>query len=347
MKLKKICICLLKVLLIIFLVLSFNLIMMPKYINENQDGRIIAEMYREKISPDVVFIGSSTVYSGISPVALYEGFGLTSYILASSSQTSWDSYYVLEESLKHFAPKLVVFDIGFLTTEEDYVEEVSNRKLFDYMRPSLNKYRAVNAAMSEEIESISSYAFPVLRYHTRYNDLSFDDFKYAFYKPNVTYNGYIMSLLMSAELPEERSMAEAADFVLNNKNRDYLMRIITLCKDKDIDLLLIKTPSYQAKWGYNFETEINNVAIANNLTYIDFDLYSNDMDINYYTDSPDNGGHLNLLGAEKFSYYLGNILMSSFDIPDRRVDEKYKSIWEEKVTRYEDDKAKKIEELFQ
>ena len=98
---KKICVILMKTALITVLVIVFNLLMMPKYIEENKDGRIIPEFYREKTDPDLIFIGSSTVYSGVSPVRIYENYGITSYVLASSSQTSWNSYYVLKEALKY------------------------------------------------------------------------------------------------------------------------------------------------------------------------------------------------------------------------------------------------------
>jgi len=346
MNVKKICIILLKVMLIIFLVVSFNLIMMPKYINENQDGRIIAEMYREDISPDVIFLGSSTVYSGISPVKMYEEYGITSYVLASSSQTGWDSLCVLKEALKEFSPQMVVLDIGFLTTEEDYAEEVSNRKLFDYMRNDLVKYNGVKEAMATDIESGWSYLFPVLRYHTRYEDLSIDDFKYAYYKPDVTYNGYIMSVLQSQSLPEARSLYETEDRVLNDRNRKCLYEIINICKENGIGLFLIKTPSYQAKWGTGYETDISQVALQNGLFYVNFDNMISDYGINFLTDSPDEGGHLNLFGAEKFSYYLGKVIVDTYQMPDRRQDEKYNKIWTKKTNRYEADKARKIQNMY-
>ena len=347
MKVKKIGMVLLKVLIILFLVVSFNLLMMPKYITENQDGRIVAEMYREELSPDVLFLGSSTVYSGVSPVFLYENYGITSYVAASSSQTAWDSECLLKEAIKRFDLKLLVLDIGFFTTEDDYAEEVSNRKLFDYMRPSLNKYEGVKSAMAEGTESGWSYVFPVLRYHTRYNDLSLDDLKYMYYKPDVTYNGYIMSTLMSSELPEERSLDEATDVIMSGKNLSCLSHIIDICRENNISLMFMKTPSYQAKWGNGYEAQINEIALANGLAYVNFDNFSSDMGINYYTDSPDSGGHLNLFGAEKFSAYLGGVLKTSFDLPDRREDNDFAGVWDEKINRYESDKAAKVQEMYQ
>jgi len=340
-RVKKVSIVILKIVLIVFLVVSFNLIMMPKYIDENQDGRVVAEMYREKLSPDIVFVGSSTVYSGIIPAKLYEFHGQTSYVCSTSSQTSWDSYYLLKEAVSELNPKMVVFDIGFLTTKEDYAEEVSNRKAFDYMKYTRNRFEAIDRAMAEG-ESKWSYVLPVLRYHERYMDLSLDDFKYAYYKPDVTYNGYVMNVLGSSELPEKLSMEEAENISLNACNAEYLQKIISFCKEKDIKLMLIKTPSYQAKWGTDYETAIVNIANANGIDYVNFDIYSDMMGIDWYNDSPDSGRHLNLFGAEKFSYYLGFIISGYYDVPDRRIDDKYNTVWEAKLNRYEADKESRI-----
>lgn len=341
-KSKKIIINLIKVLLIVFLVFTFNLVMMPKYITENYDGRIVPEFYREKSCPDVIFLGSSTVYSATSPCVIYENYGITSYVLASSSQTGWDSYYMLKESLKKGTPKMVVMDIGFLNQIEEYAEEVSNRKLFDYMRPGLNKFEAIDVAKAAE-ESKWDYVFPVLRYHERYKDLTIDDFKYAFYKPRVTSNGYIINLNVSNNLDEiPLTLDTAEDYRLNAKNAEYLQKIISLCKDNGIMIMLVKTPSYNAKWGQMFEADITAMAAMNQINYIDFDLYTDKMGINYMTDSPDDGRHLNLSGAEKYSFFLGSVIKENYDIPDRREDPEVSAVWNEKVKQYNDDKLEKL-----
>lgn len=336
-KFKTIGIVLIKIAIIVFLVVSLNLLMMPKNINENQDGRIIAEMYREKISPDVVFIGSSTVYSGVSPVWLYENYGITSYVCSTSSQVSWNSYHILKEALRVFKPKMVVFDIGFLTESEEYVEEVSNRKAYDYMKNTINKYQGIDRAMDES-ESKWSYLLPVLRYHARYKDLTFDDVKYMYYKPDVTYNGFIMNKNTSPDIYNEENEWSGEDTNLNDCNRKYLEDIISLCKDKNIDIVLIKTPSYKAKWGANFENDIVSCAAASDVMYINYDIYSDAMGIDWMMDSPDNGRHLNLYGAEKYTYYLGALLCDHYDIPNRSQDLQYANIWNSKVMRYEEDK---------
>ena len=40
-----------------------------------------------------------------------EKYGITSYIRGSAQQLVWQSYYLLEETLKYEKPKVVVFNV--------------------------------------------------------------------------------------------------------------------------------------------------------------------------------------------------------------------------------------------
>lgn len=45
--------------------------------------------------------------------------------------------------------------------------------------------------MTEE-ENLLDYLFPILRYHSRWSDLSWEDVKYMFHKDKISHNGYYM-----------------------------------------------------------------------------------------------------------------------------------------------------------
>lgn len=325
-----------KIIIIIFMVVLLNLILMPKYINENPDGRIIAEYYDEDSPIDVLFLGSSTVYSGVSPCDLYDKYGFTSFVRASSSQTSWISYYVLKESLKTNIPKVVALDIGFLRENDDYAEEVSNRKVFDYMRNSSIKCEALSESMAD-IESKTDYFVPAFRYHSRWKDLSVDDFKYALYKPQVTHNGQIVSFITSEELPPRKSMEEIEDHPLTQRNRDYLNKILNLCREYNIELMLIKVPSYDDKWGPILEKDFEDFAVSNNITYINYNSLYEEFD--WINESPDTGSHLNTKGAERFSDYLGKDIVDKYNLQSVKNDTVLNKIWEDKLSAYEKAKA--------
>ena len=79
--------------------------------SEIPEGNLIEEYYKEEKKHDVIFIGDCEVFSNISPITLWEKFGITSYIRGSAQQLIWQSYYLLEETLEYEKPKAVVFNV--------------------------------------------------------------------------------------------------------------------------------------------------------------------------------------------------------------------------------------------
>ena len=320
------------ILLTLFLFLCVNLLFMPKFFTHDQDGRITAEFYREKVNTDVLFVGSSTVHSGINPVVLWEDYGMTSFDRSNASQTSWISYYMIKDALEVCDPKLVVLDLGFFRHEDDYVEEASNHKAFDDMRISKTKFKAIEAAKSPD-ETYQDYIFPILRFHTRWKYLEAEDWKYMFYKPTVTYNGYLCDTEVK---PVEREREEADDAArMSARNALFLDNIIALCKEHNVPLLLIKVPTYDPKWGTAFEEDI--LTHAGDVPYVDFNAHEEAIGLDFTVDTPDGGGHLNVTGAEKFTKYLGEYIAKNYEIPDHREDPEYVSAWQEKCERFHDE----------
>ena len=103
----------------------------------------VEEYYREEKKHDVIFIGDCEVFSNISPVTLWEKYGITSYIRGSAQQLVWQSYYLLEETLKYEKPKVVVFNVLAMKYNEPQ-KEAYNRLTLDGMKLSKHKIGALS-----------------------------------------------------------------------------------------------------------------------------------------------------------------------------------------------------------
>ena len=87
--------------LVIFISLYFlQKLLIPKYATEIVEGAMIAEYYQEEKDHDVIFIGDCEVYENFSPQVLWDDFGINSYIRGSAQQLIWQSYYILEDTLR-------------------------------------------------------------------------------------------------------------------------------------------------------------------------------------------------------------------------------------------------------
>ena len=134
------------------------------------------------------------MYANFSPLVMYGQDGIKAYVRGSSQQMIWQSYYILKETLKYETPKVVVLNVNSMRygKNSDKVSEAYNRLTIDNMKWSKEKIDIINESMTED-ENFISYIFPILRYHSRYDKLTKEDFKYIFRKKNNTYNGFLVN----------------------------------------------------------------------------------------------------------------------------------------------------------
>lgn len=318
-------------------------ILMPKYTGIRKEGALISEYYDEVKNHDVIIIGDCEVYENISPITLWEEYGITSYIRGSSKMLVWQSYYILEETLKYEKPDVVIFNVLAMKYNEPQ-DEAYNRMCLDGMKLSSSKIKAIKASMTED-ETMISYLAPLFRFHSRWNDLSQEDFKYMFGVPKVSHNGYLMRCdvkPLEKNLPTNR-VPENDDFGANAYK--YLDKITALCKENNIELLLIKSPSVFPQWYDEWDQQMIDYARENGVQYVNTLKLQETIGIDMKTDTYDAGQHLNLYGAEKFSRWLGQYLRDNYNIADHSEDVEISNIYSEKVKAYYAEKAQQEAEI--
>ena len=325
------CICLV---LVTAVVLGFaQALVMPKYMSNAKEGALIAEYYNETSDHDVLFIGDCEVYESITPPTLWEEYGITSYIRGSAQQLAWQSYYLLEETLKYETPKVVVFNVLALKYGEPQ-DEAYNRMTLDGMKLSATKLRAIRASMTEE-ESFFSYLFPLLRFHSRWKELSGEDVTYLFQRDTVSHNGYLMQTEIRGG-KSEIIPSPLADYTLPATSMEYLDRMRALCEEKGIRLVLMKAPTNDWKyhWYDEWDAQIVSYAEAHGLHYYNFIRTAEEIGIDWSTDTYDMGIHLNVFGAEKLTHCLGAILREQHGLESRKADPAVSEIWQKKTDAY-------------
>lgn len=310
-------------------------LLVPKYVDGVVEGAFVAEYYQEEKDHDVIFVGDCEVYENFSPAVLWEEFGINSYIRGSAEQYIWQSYYLLEDTLRYETPKAVVFNIQSLQFSEGQ-REAYNRMSLEGMAWSPVKVKAILASMGEE-EHFLDYVFPILRYHSRWSELSGSDVTYMFQKKQVSFNGYYMRVdVRPAEnVPVGKPLA---DYSFGENAWKYLDMMDALCREKGIQLILIKAPSLYPYWYPQWEEQVEEYAAEKGLPYINFLELQEETGIDYTKDTYDGGLHMNLSGAEKLSRYIGRYLTEEAGIADRRGEEHMAVVWTEKLAAYEAEK---------
>lgn len=288
-------------------------------------------------SLDVVFLGSSHVYSGISPMEMWNLHGISGYDCTSSSQDAIKSYYFLEEIFKYQSPKVVVFDLMSLFIGKTN-DEISNRSAFNCLRFSPVFVKMAWESMNKDNnESLLFLTFPVFRYHSRWEELKKIDFESRATRDLA--KGYDMSYgtVQAVKLTQENFPLLTGDKQtsevqpIEEESATYIRKMVNLCSKEGVKMLFIKTPvtGYTHKMG----NAMQNFADECDVPLIDYNLKWQELGIDYTTDFLDTV-HLNLNGAQKLSVALGQTLKNTYNIGGHKEDPMYAD-WNSDYLKYE------------
>lgn len=294
-------------------------------LNRSDEGCVqLSDFYKlDDHTVDVLFVGSSHVYYSVNTCMLYDDHGIASYLLASPGQPVWISYYFLEEALKTQSPRLVVFDVCTLYKKENDIGAASWPSLIS-MKPSITKWKAICAVNQKErqLDSVGAFfSFPY--YHTRYVQPVEPEQRYNGYKPDF-------SVISKSELAEwenpDRTNFNKIEPV-SAQTEHYLRKLIALCRDKEIHLLLVNSPylnqTEEKQTAYNYVFQI---AQEYGVPFIDSNFVE-ELQIDFAQDLLE-PSHLNYYGSVKYTDYLAGWLEEHYELPDRRADIRYGD-WQE------------------
>jgi len=303
--------------------------------------RQVAAFYKEpKNTVDVLFLGASSFYRGVSPLNMWDEYGFTSFVRGVPTQPAIMTYYYFLESLNYQQPKVVVLDayriLHHLTLSE---REDIYRRSIEPMKLSVIKIKMLHGLLPQsDINTIFSLLFPFFRYHTRWSELDQKDIRFfdnkaydPFKGQGVNFNTFPNEIPLDFMDPEE-NISE-----LSTISEYFFGEVIRKSKEQGIDVVLLAFPRPQ-KTTYSQHLAIEKFANEHDLIFIDYSLpelmkatnfdAENDMLDKY---------HLNAFGAKKISNHFGAILVEKFNLEDKRQNPGYEQ-WHKN--------SEKLKELF-
>lgn len=307
---------------------------------ESKDSRLkFAGFYDSEADFDVLFSGSSHVWNGISPMDMWEQNGIVAYNLATSGSRIPTAYWVLRNALEYTDPKLVVIDGCYLLDEKTNSNVYYNHRAFDAMPFGRLKIQAITD-LYENKEDIQRYLFPFMLYHSRWEEFTLSEVINV--KPMTTMG--FAALMDVTDIERQRLISDTATDI-DNVSVEYLKKMIELCQSREIDVLIIYVPFSADETSQNEAVFLRGIAEEYGVTYLDPELLSEQ--VNYETDFHNdmtNNSHLNISGAHKLSYYLGDYIAEHYDVEDRRDDPAYAQ-WDAYEQKYRDYKLANIQKL--
>lgn len=244
-------------------------------------------------SIDVLIIGDSETFSAFVPLQMWKEQGISNYVFGTFTQLICETDFYLQRILEHQSPKVIVLETNALYTDSGY-----------------------GRVVSAKVASL----FPVMRYHDRWKHMLLEDFTarphYSYLEPN---KGYMIRTAVEPASTEGYMEPTDAVAPVPTKNRILLRGIRDLCRRNGAELILVSSPS-TANWSYLRHNGVAAAAEALGLSYLDMNLYSSDMALDWNVDTLDGGDHLNYDGAVKATAFLGSFLHDNYPLPDHRED---------------------------
>ena len=105
-----------------------------------------------------------------------------------------------------------------------------------------------------------------------------------------------------------------------------------ISRDNGISLVLMSTPS-TVNWNTARHNRTQLLAGELGIDYIDLNMGSQRVEIDWATDTCDKGDHLNIYGAQKVTSKLGEILSATYQVPSHANEKAYAS-WHDAYARY-------------
>ncbi len=281
-------------LIFVLLFLGISPVFVPKGngpdsgIHEHEAKGFLAE---PKNSLDVLFLGDSETFSAFIPLRIWENYGITSYLCSTPDQVMYQSRSYLERFFREQSPRVVILETNALYRE----------------------YTLADVASHEAEEKL-----PFLRYHDRWKTLTGADFTEPVEHGHLMRDkGYTFrTRAKKANLDGYMAPSEELQPV-PLLNQGYARQIRDFCRERDVMLVFISTPS-PVNWSTYYHNGTAQLAQELEIPYIDMNLMPQEIPIDWETDSYDGGDHLNYFGACKTTDYIGSYLWETGLFADKR-----------------------------
>ena len=277
--------------------------------NRLEDGIQEPELYgflgEPENSLDVVVLGDSIPLCSMIPPRLWRDFGYTSYVCASTAQKLCQSEKLLTVFLKSQQPKFVL-----LETDQLYLE----MSTLDVLQCNLEGL------------------LPVLRYHDNWKFVRPSQMlRTPDYSCRDPLKGYHLRKTIDALDPEAYMLPTEETEPISSAAEAGVRRIKALCDRAGAKLVLYTAPN-AATWNTPRHNAVQALADSLTVPYLDGNLEVTNLV--WQSDTLDKGEHLNLLGAEKVTAWLGTCFASTGLLEDKRGDPAY-ALWEEDLAEFE------------
>lgn len=280
-----------------------------------------------KNSVDVLLLGSSHMNCTISPMDLWNDYGITSFNAAIGDQSIPSSYFELRELLKVQKPKVVVLETWFIdkTTMMTVGAEARLHWFTNNIPMSSGVSEAIQTLIPEDQDK-TEYYLNFYTFHNRWKELVEKDFN-----PTLEYSRTNRGA--NAQVYNRHTVIEYPAIVPQSETEmppelplEYVYKIIKLCRENGVALVFMVQPYNGSDTVQKMMNYVDAVAEDEGVQFVNFFYLLDEVGFDFATDMAD-WQHVNYFGAQKLTSYLGEYLQSNYQLEDHRGDPAIADLW--------------------
>ena len=325
------------ILTVIFIIISFFIISTYNEIITPKIRGNVSKVMKNENHIDIFFIGNSAINWSLSPMYIWNKFGVVSYNRGVEQQSLSHGLSAVKEIYKYYKPKLIIVDILFLTYP---VNKPLTYSHIAVMHKNINKLTAYNDTISyikaldnetiilDEWKNINTIA----KFHNRWKELKQYDFADKDYFKGYYLNHYIRPLnTPNIDYKKEKEVPKPA--------MDIIREMVKTANQNNSKILFVRMPNANNRSDLS-ANYFEKTAMQEGWDFIDLKKKWQELGIDYSRDF-ESANHANLFGSSKVMDKLIPGVMEKYGIESRKNDIKYKN-WNRDYVKYSRDVNKKL-----
>jgi hypothetical protein len=204
---------------------------------------------------DILLCGNSHIITGIDPFVLSCATATNCFILGTPDVSISDTYFTLGEALKHCKPKVVVLETYAIDANDDK----DNGSMYQIMSFEAHNNFWHKLRMMPELFNSDSWVkawSPAIRNHsfllTNQEQVQFN-IKNQGKRPDAQNKLDLGRFARFGEGLQKETLAkydslgapvDGGKFIVSDRSKKYLKKIMDLCKEKEIPVLFLTIPMY-------------------------------------------------------------------------------------------------------
>lgn len=290
-------------------------------------------------SYDVIALGSSHMYCTLNPIEMFREYGIRSYVLATRRQPLAVSYWYARMALERQRPKVVILETFMLVNPENYFR-IDDGVAHDSLDPV--PFGAAKMKMIGSFEhqgAPEDYVMPFIKYHTRWKELTRQDFLIGNWKERDFCKGFKVFCQAKPVKAKPLNYRTVEFSPVREEYFDWVDRLDALASAHGARLLLLTAP-YDVSGFKDSLTQIKMTkslhayAKSKGIPFLDMNEHIDTLGFDNERDFFD-FGHLNAYGAKKATKRIGWHLKSHFAVERASISEDERKSWEADAADYD------------